>query len=217
MADEIIKKPAAQVAVDGLASSLTEDGEAVVMTPAERTKLSGVEDNATADQTGAEIVTAIEGESGQNLVTDAEKAAVGNLPADTITELAGKATSAQGAKADSAVQADAANQFTAFQGSDKTQLTDAAIIGWDLAANQNAEVTLAGNRTFGAPTNLSVGYCVLTIIQDAAGSRTVDWDALFNFGEAGEPTLSTGANLEDMLQFYCNGSELRFIGILKGF
>ncbi len=91
MADEIIKKPAAQVAVDGLASSLTEDETAVVMTPAERTKLSGVEDNATADQTGAEIVAAIEGEPDQNLLNDAEVGSLSFYVRNTATATAAAA------------------------------------------------------------------------------------------------------------------------------
>lgn len=41
-----------------------------------------------------------------NTVDDAEKLAVGNLPVDTANELAGKASTAQGALADSAVQPD---------------------------------------------------------------------------------------------------------------
>jgi hypothetical protein len=42
-------------------------------TTAEETKLSGIETGATADQTGAEIKTAYEGESNTNAYTDAEK------------------------------------------------------------------------------------------------------------------------------------------------
>jgi len=49
------------------------------MTTAERTKLSGVETSATADQTGAEIKTAYEAEAETNAFTDAEKTKLAGL------------------------------------------------------------------------------------------------------------------------------------------
>jgi hypothetical protein len=45
---------------------------------ADATKLAGIEDNATADQTGAEIKAAYEGEANTNAFTDAEKTLLGN-------------------------------------------------------------------------------------------------------------------------------------------
>ena len=55
-----------------------------VMTDEDKTKLDGIEASATADQTGAEIKTAYEGEADTNAYTDAEK-----------TKLAGIATGAE--------------------------------------------------------------------------------------------------------------------------
>ena len=43
------------------------------ITAAERTKLSGIETAATADQTGAQIKTAYEGETDTNVFDDAAK------------------------------------------------------------------------------------------------------------------------------------------------
>lgn len=51
------------------------------MTDAERSKLSGIEDGATADQTGAEIKTLYEGESNTNAFTDSEKAKLASIDA----------------------------------------------------------------------------------------------------------------------------------------
>jgi len=51
-----------------------------------------VASGATADQTGAEIKTAYEGEADSNGFTDSEKAKLANIPADTATDLAGKAS-----------------------------------------------------------------------------------------------------------------------------
>ena len=57
----------------------------------DKTKLDGIEENATADQSDAEIKTAYENNADTNAYTDSEKSKVGNLPADTEEELAGKA------------------------------------------------------------------------------------------------------------------------------
>lgn len=83
-------------------------------------------------------------------------------------------------------------------------LTDGATVAWDMAAGFNARVTLGGNRTLGAPTNPKEGMTyVLEVIQDATGSRTLTWPAAFNWGSAGAPTLSTGANKVDIVTLYC--------------
>lgn len=70
---------------------------------------------------------------------------------------------------------------------------------WDTALGFNARVVLAGTTTFSAPTNLQDGLTyTLFIIQDATGSRTVTWNSVFDWGLAGTPVLSTGANKVDM-------------------
>lgn len=60
-------------------SDVTDAGSGAIITSSERTKLTGIEDNATADQTGAEIKTAYEGESDTNAFTDAEKTKLGTV------------------------------------------------------------------------------------------------------------------------------------------
>ena len=54
-------------------------------TSTEKTKLDGIEDNATADQTDAEIKTAYENNSNTNAFTDAEQTKVGRLPTAACT------------------------------------------------------------------------------------------------------------------------------------
>lgn len=77
-------------------------------------------------------------------------------------------------------------------------LTDAATIAWDAALGFNARVTLGGNRTMGAPTNLQDGLTYsLEITQDGTGSRTLSWNAIFDWGDIGAPTLSTGVGKVD--------------------
>jgi hypothetical protein len=77
-------------------------------------------------------------------------------------------------------------------------LTDAATIAWDAALGFNARVTLGGNRTMGAPTSLHDGLTYsLEITQDGTGSRTLSWNAIFDWGDIGAPTLSTGVGKVD--------------------
>ncbi len=77
-------------------------------------------------------------------------------------------------------------------------LTDGATINWDVSTGYNARVTLGGNRTMAAPTNLQDGVSYgLAIIQDATGSRTVSWNSTFDWGQSGAPTLSTAAGSVD--------------------
>ena len=88
-------------------------------------------------------------------------------------------------------------------------LTDGATINWDTSAIQVAQVTLGGNRTFAAPTNLIDGaFYALIIIQDGTGSRTATFNSVFKFAAATAPTLTTTANARDILVFQSNGTNL---------
>jgi hypothetical protein len=83
-------------------------------------------------------------------------------------------------------------------------LTDAATINWDMSSGYNAKVTLGGSRTLAAPTNPKEGLTyTLQVIQDGTGSRTLTWNAAFDFGSAGSPTLSTGASKIDVISMIC--------------
>ena len=88
-------------------------------------------------------------------------------------------------------------------------LTDGATIAWDTSAIQVAQVTMAGNRTFSAPTNLIDGaFYALIIIQDGTGSRTATFNSVFKFASATAPTLTTTANARDIIVFQSNGTNL---------
>jgi len=58
--------------------NMVEGSTTKILTDAERSKLSGIESNATGDQTGAEIKSLYESESNTNAFTDAEKTLLGN-------------------------------------------------------------------------------------------------------------------------------------------
>ncbi len=88
-------------------------------------------------------------------------------------------------------------------------LTDQATISWDTSAGQVATVTLGGNRTVAAPTNLlNGGFYAMQIIQDGTGSRTLSWNAIFKFTGGVAPTLSTAASAKDFITFRSDGTNL---------
>jgi hypothetical protein len=87
-------------------------------------------------------------------------------------------------------------------------LTDGATINWDTSAGVIATVTLGGNRTMAAPTNLKVGTYILHVIQDGSGNRTLTWNSVFKWTAATAPTLTTAANRRDIFSFICDGTNL---------
>ena len=107
-----------------------------------------------------------------------------------------------------------AQEFTATQNFDATTLTDGASIDWDASANQVTSVTLAGDRTFNAPTNMKDGgVYVLSLIQDATGTRLIStWNAVYKFAAGTAPTLTTTAAARDVLVFLSDGTSMFEIG-----
>ena len=92
-------------------------------------------------------------------------------------------------------------------------LTDGATINWDVSTSPVAKVTLGGNRTLGAATNAQTGQFVsLLIIQDGTGSRTVTFNAAYEFTEDTAPTLTTTASKGDLFVFRYNGSKFLEVG-----
>ena len=87
-------------------------------------------------------------------------------------------------------------------------LTDGVTISWDTSLGQVATVTLAGNRTMAAPTNLKVQTYILHVLQDATGSRTLTWNAVFKWPAGVAPTLTTTASARDIFSFVSDGTNL---------
>ena len=99
--------------------------------------------------------------------------------------------------------------YTGTARAQQATLTDGATISWDTSSAQVATVTLAGNRTVAAPTNLLNGaFYALEVIQDATGSRTLAWNAVFKWTGGAAPILSTAANARDYFVFRSNGTNL---------
>ena len=92
-------------------------------------------------------------------------------------------------------------------------ITDGATLNWDTSLGQVAQVTLGGNRTFAAPTNLvNGGFYSLLIIQDGTGSRTISWNAVFDFTGGTAPTLSTAAGSKDLITWRSDGTNMLEVG-----
>ena len=92
-------------------------------------------------------------------------------------------------------------------------LTDGATISWNMSTQSVAKVTLAGNRTVAAPTNGSSGqFASLLVIQDGTGSRTLTWNAVYEFAADTAPTLSTTGGKADLFVFRYNGTKWLEVG-----
>ena len=103
--------------------------------------------------------------------------------------------------------------FGAAAFNQEATLTDASTISWDVAASPVAKVTLGANRTLGAGSNAVAGQFVsLLVIQDGTGSRTLSFNAVYEFTADTAPTLTTTANKGDLFVFRYNGSKFLEVG-----
>jgi hypothetical protein len=109
-----------------------------------------------------------------------------------------------------------ANNLTAISGAvvlTEDTLTFDSTQDWDVRASPVAKVTLTNNVTFDAPTNPTTGqYISIVCIQDGTGSRTIAWNAIFEFKDDTAPTATTTANKGDMFTFRYNGSKWLEVG-----
>lgn len=104
--------------------------------------------------------------------------------------------------------------FSAWVSPVAQTLTDGATVSWNVENGALGALTLAGNRTMAAPTNLRNGEAYALIInQDATGSRTLTWNSVFKWPGGVAPVLSTAANSKDILSFLSDGTNL--YGVLQ--
>ena len=95
----------------------------------------------------------------------------------------------------------------------ESTLTDQATVAWDASTQDVCKLTLGGNRTLAAPTNNTTGQFIsILVIQDGTGSRTLTWNAVFEFAADTAPTLTTTASKGDVFVFRYNGSKWLEIG-----
>lgn len=85
-------------------------------------------------------------------------------------------------------------------------LTDAPNINWNAATQGfHVKVVLGGNRIVATPTGMREGeyYAYFPVQPATGGPRTNVLPAVWDFGQAGTPTLSTGANKMDAVRLQC--------------
>lgn len=91
-----------------------------------------------------------------------------------------------------------------FDAADPLAITYASTIAPDFAARLGREVVLEGNVTVAAPTGgKKGGTYVLHVKQGGSGSYTASWNAAFDWGAAGAPTLSTVVGKLDVVTLHC--------------
>ena len=103
--------------------------------------------------------------------------------------------------------------FTAAALNPEATLTDASTISWNVLTSPVAKVTLGANRTLGAGTGGVAGsFQSLLVIQDGTGSRTLSFNAAYEFKDDTAPTLTTTASKGDLFVFRYNGSKFLEVG-----
>jgi len=97
---------------------------------------------------------------------------------------------------------DTAQTFTKGQRGEITTLTDGATVTPDMADSNNFTLTLGGNRTLANPSNLTAGQSgSIFLVQDGTGGRTLAYGSQYDFIGGTAPTLSTGANAVDRIDY----------------
>jgi hypothetical protein len=92
-------------------------------------------------------------------------------------------------------------------------LSDGATISWNWNSGTFATVTLGGNRTLAAPTNLTVGKAYLKVTQDGTGGRTLNVNTNYNTPGGINVTLTTTAGAVDILEFMSDGTNVYLVNV----
>ena len=105
------------------------------------------------------------------------------------------------------------SSFTSAAVNPEATLTDGSTVSWNALTQPVAKVTLGGNRTLGSASSGVTGQFIsLLIIQDGTGSRTLTWNAAYEFKDDTAPTLTTTAAKGDLFVFRYNGSKWLEVG-----
>lgn len=111
--------------------------------------------------------------------------------------------------------------FTGYIAPAVSALTGAATVLVNAALGSDFRLTLtASTWTMGAPSNPVDGQRIdFQFTQDATGSRTIAWNAVYDFGTAGAVTLTTTANAIDVVGFVYNATKAKWLclGAVLGF
>jgi len=105
------------------------------------------------------------------------------------------------------------SSFTRAAFNPETTLTDSTTVSWNALTQTVCKLTLGGDRTISAPTGGAAGqYISILAIQDSTGSRTITWNAVYEFKDDTAPTLTTTSNKGDIFTFRYNGSKWLEVG-----
>ena len=105
------------------------------------------------------------------------------------------------------------SSFTSAAVNPEATLTDEATVTWNALTQPVCKVTLAGNRTLSSATGGVTGQFIsILVIQDGTGSRTITWNAAYEFKDDTAPTLTTTAAKGDIFVFRYNGSKWLEVG-----
>jgi hypothetical protein len=112
--------------------------------------------------------------------------------------------------------------FTGYVAPKVVNLTYASTIAIDASQGNHYRVTLTGlTAALGNPTNPVDGQrLVIEVLQDATGGRALSYGTAFEFSTSlASPTLSSGANVTDMLGFIYNATKAKwlFVAYISGF
>ena len=121
-----------------------------------------------------------------------------------------------GTSAASKVLSADANSLTKITGAayfEEATLTFDATQDWDVRTSPVAKVTLTANVDFDAPSNPTTGQFIsIVCIQDGTGSRTIAWNAVFEFASDTAPTATTTGGQGDLFSFRYNGAKWLEVG-----
>ena len=123
-----------------------------------------------------------------------------------------------GTSAASKVLTTNANNLTTISGAvlnTEDALTDASSVVWNVINSPVAKVTLTANRNLSAPTGtgIAAGQMIsLLVIQDAGGTNTITWNAVYEFPSDTAPTLTSTGALGDLFSFRYNGAKWLLMG-----
>ena len=105
------------------------------------------------------------------------------------------------------------SSFTSAAVNPEATLTDGSTVTWNALTQPVCKVTLAGNRTLSSATGGVTGQFIsILVIQDGTGSRTITWNAAYEFKDDTAPTLTTTAAKGDIFVFRYNGSKWLEVG-----
>jgi len=134
----------------------------------------------------------------------------------TTTELNYLDLTTLGTSAASKVLSADANSLTKITGAayfEEATLSFDATQDWDVRTSPVAKVTLTANVDFDAPSNPTTGQFVsILCIQDGTGSRTIAWNAVFEFAADTAPTATTTGGQGDLFSFRYNGAKWLEVG-----